>query len=53
MEDTRLSTESILIKTLVFQMYLAGMTQDVISRYIGKSKTTVNEMLKPLPKKEK
>jgi len=53
MDDAKLSTETLLFKTLVFQMYLAGMTQDAICKYVGKSKGTINDMLKPLPKKTK
>jgi hypothetical protein len=53
MDDTKLSSEVLLLKLLLFQMYSAGMTQDAISKYLGKSKVTINQMLKPLPKKEK
>ncbi len=53
MENENLSQETILLKTLVFQMYEAGMTQEAISKYVGKGKKTVNEWLQPLPKKEK
>jgi hypothetical protein len=53
MDDPKLSSEALLLKILVFQMYQAGVTQDAIARYVGKSKGTINEMLKPLPKKER
>jgi IS30 family transposase len=43
---------SIELKTLIFQMHLAGCTQDAIAAYVGKSKSTINEALKPLPKKK-
>jgi IS30 family transposase len=45
---TSLSLE---LKTLVFQMHDAGCTQDAIAAYVGKSKSTINEMLKPLQKR--
>lgn len=42
------SETSLELKGLVFQMHLAGCTQDAIAAYVGKSKSTINEMLKPL-----
>jgi hypothetical protein len=53
MDESKLSTETLLLKTLVFQMYAAGMTQEAICKYVGKAKSSINEMLKPLPKKGK
>jgi hypothetical protein len=41
---------SIEFKSLLFQMHMAGCTQDAIAAYLGKRKSTINEMLKPLPK---
>lgn len=38
------------LKALVFQMHMAGTTQDAIAAYVGKSKTDINRMLKPLQK---
>jgi DNA-binding CsgD family transcriptional regulator len=38
-------------KSLVFQMHIANYTQDEIAAYVGKSKSTINEMLKPLKKR--
>jgi predicted transcriptional regulator len=40
------------LKSLVFQMHIAECTQDAIAAYVGKSKSTINEMLKPLQKKK-
>jgi transposase len=44
--------ESVTLKLLLFQMYSGGYTQDEIAAYVGKSKTTVNTMLRPLQKKK-
>ncbi|MBB5063904.1 transposase [Granulicella mallensis] len=44
---------SLELKALVFQMHTAGCTQDAIAAYVGKSKGTINEMLKPLQKGKK
>jgi ABC-type transport system involved in Fe-S cluster assembly fused permease/ATPase subunit len=41
---------SVALKTLIFQMYQAGCTQGAIAAYVGKSKTDINQMLKPLQK---
>jgi len=38
------------LKSLLFQMHMAGCTQDAIAAYLGKGKQTINEMLKPLQK---
>lgn len=43
---------SLELKALIFQMHIAGYTQDAIAAYVGKSKGTINEMLKPLQKKK-
>ncbi len=52
MKETKTPTELTLeLKALVFQMYLAGCTQDAIAAYVGRGKQTINEMLKPLPKR--
>ena len=40
------------LKALVFHMHTAGFTQDSICAYVGKSKGTINEILKPLQKKK-
>ena len=50
-----LETEySLALKTLVFAMHQAGYSQLAIATYVGKSKTDINQMLKPLQKgKEK
>ncbi len=42
---------SLAFKALVFQMHVANYTQDEIAAYIGKSKSTINEILKPLKKR--
>jgi hypothetical protein len=47
------SETSVEMKLLVFQMHSAGCTQDAIAAYVGKSKGTINEMLKPLQKGRK
>ena len=53
MKTTEIPTDlSLELKTLVFQMHLAGCTQDAIAAYVGKSKSTINEMLKPLQKRK-
>ena len=39
---------SLELKRLLFEMHEAGYTQDAMAAYLGKSKKTVNEMLKPL-----
>jgi hypothetical protein len=31
-------------------MYTAGITQSAIAAYVGKSKSDINKILKPLPK---
>ena len=36
------------LKSLLFEMHEAGYTQDAMAAYLGKSKKTINEMLKPL-----
>ncbi len=36
------------MKSLLFEMHEAGYTQDAMAAYLGKSKKTINEMLKPL-----
>lgn len=46
------ATEELLVKILVFDMYRAGISQDAIAKYMGKSKKTINDLLKPLPKKD-
>lgn len=43
---------SIELKALIFQMHVSGYSQDAIAAYVGKSKGTINETLKPLPKKK-
>ena len=40
------------LKSLVFQLHVAGYSQDAIAAYVGKSKLTINEMLKPLQKRK-
>lgn len=40
------------LKSLVFQMHVAGYSQDAIAAYVGKSKSTINELLKPLQKRK-
>ena len=51
--ETKAPTDlSIELKTLVFQMHIAGCTQDGIAAYVGKSKSTINDMLKPLQKRK-
>jgi hypothetical protein len=40
------------LKLLVFQMHVAGYSQDAIASYVGKRKSTINEMLKPLQKRK-
>jgi hypothetical protein len=49
MED-KTTESSLALKTLVFQMHMAGISQGAIAAYVGKSKTDVNRMLKPLQK---
>jgi hypothetical protein len=44
--------EPIELKLLVFQMHQAKYTQDAIAAYVSKSKSTINEMLKPLQKRK-
>jgi transposase len=44
---------SIELRSIVFQMHMAGCTQDAIAAYLGKGKQTINEMLKPLQKPSK
>jgi len=36
------------LKSLLLEMHEAGYTQDAMAAYLGKSKKTINEMLKPL-----
>ena len=44
---------SIALKALVFQMHVAGFSQGAIETFVGKSKTDINRMLKPLRKNAK
>ncbi|HWB33036.1 MAG TPA: helix-turn-helix domain-containing protein [Acidobacteriaceae bacterium] len=39
---------SLELKRLLFAMHESGYTQDAMAAYLGKSKKTINEMLKPL-----
>jgi DNA-binding Lrp family transcriptional regulator len=41
----------LLEKLLVLQLYSLGATQSQIARFIGKSKTWVNDRLRGLPKR--
>ena len=43
--------EDIHFKTLLFQMYQAGFTQEAMAKYLGRGKQTINALLKPLQKK--
>jgi hypothetical protein len=43
--------EMLLLKAIVYQMFVSGRTQDEIARYLSKSKGEINAMLKPLSKK--
>ena len=43
---------SLELKALVFQMHTSGYTHDAIAAYLGKSKTVINELLKPLQNKK-
>jgi len=36
------------LKSLLFEMHEAGYTQDAMAAYLGKSKKTINELLRPL-----
>lgn len=40
----------IALKALVFEMHVKGVSQDAIAKYVGKAKSTINDMLKPLGK---
>jgi transposase len=42
--------QSLELKALAFQMHSAGYTQNAIAAYVGKSKSTINDLLKPLQK---
>ena len=52
-EGSERNEQSLELRSLVFQMHLAGCTQDAIAAYVGKSKSTINAMLKPLQKEKK
>ena len=39
---------SLEFKRLLFEMHEAGYTQDAMAAYLGKSKKTINDLLKPL-----
>lgn len=41
----------LLEKLIVLQLYSLGATQSQIARFLGKSKTWVNNLLKGMPKK--
>jgi len=43
-----LSETSLEFKWLLFEMHEAGYTQDAMAAYLGKSKKTINDLLKPL-----
>ena len=49
----KVGTEEVelLEKLLVVQLFALGATQSQIARFMGKSKTWVNDLLKGLPKK--
>jgi hypothetical protein len=47
MSESLLET-SLELKRLLFEMHEAGYTQDAMAAYLGKSKKTINEILKPL-----
>ena len=51
--ETQIGTKQVelLEKLLVLQLYSLGATQSQIARFVGKSKSWVNELLKGLPKK--
>jgi hypothetical protein len=53
MDEQKLNSEALLLRTLVFQMHDAGIPQSAIGKYVGKAAGTINAMLKPLPKKER
>ena len=41
----------LLEKLILLQLYSAGATQSQIARFLGKSKSWVNDLLKGLPKR--
>ena len=43
-----LSDTGLELKWLLFEMHEAGYTQDAMAAYLGKSKKTINDQLKPL-----
>ncbi len=43
--------DELLEKLLLLQLFSLGATQSQIARFMGKSKTWVNDLLKNLPKK--
>lgn len=45
-------TNELLEKLIILALYNTGASQDVIAQFLGKSKTTINEMLKALPKRK-
>jgi DNA-binding transcriptional regulator LsrR (DeoR family) len=45
------SDSELLEKLLLLQLFSMGATQSQIARFMGKSKTWVNDLLKNLPKK--
>ena len=44
-------TNELLEKLIILTLYNSGASQDVIAQFLGKSKTTINEVLKPLGKR--
>ena len=52
MPRDNIDEEPTALKLLVFQLHHAKYTQDAIAAYVGKSKGTINEMLKPLQKRK-
>jgi hypothetical protein len=52
MDDSIGKDVSLALKTLVFQMHQAGFTQGAIAAYVGKSKTDINKILRPLQKEK-
>jgi len=52
MDDSTGKDASLAFKTLVFQMHQAGFSQAAIAAYVGKSKTDINQLLRPLQKEK-
>ena len=51
-QSATVQESDLILKTLAFQMHIAGYSQNAIAAYLGKGNDAINKMLKPLQKKK-